>query len=593
MTRSVVGLYRSVAMPTLLVFVAIVGQALPVRAHGRRDSGLGGYEQEAVDEVLKRRKLTVDAEPDGKRIGEIHIVNLSVFGSNTGWLKVFNRLHRETLVSTMRRELLVHRGERWDKTRILESERILRNPQMSSFVVIMPVRSTEMGTVDLLIVTRDVWSLRPNSEFVYEGGQFTFLQVSAAESNLLGRRKHVSLIFEMDQGQYSLSGQWRDLNVLGKRWQFATKPGLILGRATNKLEGSESVTSVVYPLWSLASKWGVALNASHRDSISRTYLGQDLATYDAPETVEIEQVPQEFRQRDLAMRSEVQRSFGSAYKHNLSFGHEFLLSRPRHLRRLQASDQLAQSFARDLFPRSERSSALTANYDFFEARFVTYRDIDGFDLPEVEVVGPSLTVDLALALRALGSEKGFLRQRIRAGYRLDFRAEAFADIGISLGRRIERNNGALASKDVEYGATWFAATPVLPGSIRLVTSGAASFNTNVEENRIILLGGQGDLRGYPVGSFSGTSFVRGSLEVRSLPYELSFLRVGYLAFWDAGHAANRPSDLTLRHNVGIGLKALIPQLGEGLSFLYWAVPLETQIGKFPGRISLGFEHALE
>ena len=176
---------------------------------------------------------------------------------------------------------------------------------------------------------------------------------------------------------------------------------------------------------------------------------------------------------------------------------------------------------------------------------------------------------------------------------MDFRAEAFADVVISLGRRIERNSGALASKDVEYGATWFAATPVLPGSIRLVTSGAASFNTNVEANRIILLGGQGDLRGFPVGSFSGTSFVRGSLEVRSLPYELSFLRVGYLAFWDAGHAANRPSDLTLRHDVGIGLKALIPQLGEGLSFLYWAVPLDAQIDKFPGRISLGFEHALE
>ena len=402
-------------------------------------------------------------------------------------------------------------------------------------------------------------------------------------------RKHVSVIFEMDQGEYSVSPRWRDPNVMGTRWQLVVRPRILFGRETNAIEGTQSVTTIQYPLWSLDSNWGFSFEARHKNAIARTFRGDALATYDSPDTAAIEAIPQEFRRRDVAITTSASRSFRGSYKHTFSMGHELLFSRPQILKSLGLSDELADAFARDLLPRSERSSAATLGYDFFQPRFVTYRNIASFDLPEVRVAGPRASVDLALALRAFGSEQTFFRHRLRAGYLFDFDAEAFLDLGITAARRHELRKGSQPTVDVEYGFHWFAASPVLPGSVRLVTYGDSTLSVDSKENTILLLGGQRDLRGYALGSFAGTSFARASVEVRTLPHELAFARVGYLAFWDAGDAADRPGNLRPHHDFGLGLKALVPQTGESLFFFYWAVPLDAAAGRLPGRFSLGFE----
>jgi len=128
--------------------------------------------------------------------------------------------------------------------------------------------------------------------------------------------------------------------------------------------------------------------------------------------------------------------------------------------------------------------------------------------------------------------------------------------------------------------------------LRLVTFGSVSLRSHVKENAIVLVGGQADLRGYAVGQFSGTSFVRSSIEIRSLPHRIGFTQVGYLAYWDAGDAASSIAKLRLHQDVGIGIKALLPQLGRSLAFLYWAAPLDSRPHGFPGRISFGFESKL-
>ena len=561
-------------------------------AQGSDLKSLGSYEQQAVEEVLAARALAIDPTPLGKRIARIHVANLDVFSANTGWLRALNNLHRTTLEPTIRRELLVQVGQPWNEQVIAESERILRNPTFTSFVVLVPVVSAQEAEVDLLVVTRDLWSLRTNSEFVNQEGQFTSLKVAAAENNLLGRRKHVSLILEMDQGEYSLSTRWRDLNVLGKRWEFVFRPRLLFSRETDKLEGTQSYTRVVYPLWSLASKWGVYIEGTHRNAIARSFQGQSLATYDDPGTPEVEEIAQEFRLKQFALTSRITRSYGRRFKHIVGAGHELLSKRPEALLRPELSPETTAAFARDLFPRSEVSSAATVEYKFFEPRFVTYRNVNTYDLPEILQAGPNLSADIALALQRLGSTTNFVRHRLSAHYLFDFDARSLIRIGASLARRLERNsNGNINDLDASYGVNWFAATPQLPGALRLVSYGDVRLRSEDQENDIVQVGGL-DLRGFEVGAFGGTSYLRSSVEIRSAPVRFGFMRVGSLAFWDMGHAANSPGDLQPRHNIGVGLKALIPQTGESLSFLYWALPLGSEF-RLPGRISLGFEEPFE
>jgi hypothetical protein len=579
----------ALAVLPLLLAGPLIASASPEPLKGLQ--ALGDYERETALGALEQRQLTVDESPEGKMIGQIIIVNRPVFDGSTGWLQALNNIHITTREDTIRNLLLARPGDAWSDALARETERVLRNPSLSSFVVALPVRSTSEGEVDMLVVTRDVWSLRTNSEVIHEDGTLSYLLVAAAENNILGRRKHGSLILEMDQGEYSLSTRWRDFSVLGTRWQLTLRPYLIYERGTNDFEGTQSFTRVIYPLWSLASKWGFSFNATHKDAVTRNFEGAALATYDDPTTPEIEALAQEYSLFESEIRTQVQRSFGRRVKQQFSLGHELLVTRPDFFGGdVPAANQT--SFAADLFPRSERSSALTLGFDFFEARYITYRNINGYDLPEVKIAGLKVNAKAALALRLLGSETTFTRTNLRSSYLIPLPGGAFVDGGLSMERRIETTSGSsLSSVDTTYGADFFAASPVF-AQLRLVAFGDTSLRQDVRDNELVRLGGQTDLRGFDIGSFVGSSFYRGSIEVRSLPHKLFFMRVGYVAFYDAGDAADNTESLGIHQDVGLGLKGLFPQTGEALFFFYWAVPLDRNADRFPGRLSFGFGQEL-
>jgi hypothetical protein len=250
------------------------------------------------------------------------------------------------------------------------------------------------------------------------------------------------------------------------------------------------------------------------------------------------------------------------------------------------------NFSKELFPRDERSSALTLGFDFFEARYLTYRNLNGYDLPEIKIAGLKANAEAAFAVRLLGSERTFTNTNLRGSYFLPLGPDAFLEGGVTLARRIDEiTEDSLSSVDTTYGADWFAASPFV-GPLRMVTFGQTSLRQDVRDNELVRLGGQTDLRGYAIGSFVGSSFYRATVEVRSLPHKLLFMRMGYVAFWDAGDAAENTTSLGFHQDLGLGLKALIPQTGEALFFLYWAVPLDRAEQNFPGRISLGFGQEL-
>src|SRR5262249_34832473 len=112
-------------------------------------------------------------------------------------------------------------------------------------------------------------------------------------------------------------------------------------------------------------------------------------------------------------------------------------------------------------------------------------------------------------------------------------------------------------------------------------------------NRYSYLGGDGRLRGYPSNYFVGKDLVVYNLEYRSPPVELLSCQLGGAAFYDAGHAADDFRTLRLRHSVGLGLRALFPQLERIVFRADLGFPL--QPGLDPGvaryALSVTFEQA--
>ena len=129
-------------------------------------------------------------------------------------------------------------------------------PQVSSIVALVPVASPVPGTVDVLAVTRDVWSLRFNTNFEFQRNRLTLLETSLSENNLFGWRKQLAARFEMDLGRFGVGPTYFDPNVAGTRLTLLAAGTAWYARGGHGYEGDNELLSLRYPLYSLAQPLG-------------------------------------------------------------------------------------------------------------------------------------------------------------------------------------------------------------------------------------------------------------------------------------------------------------------------------------------------
>lgn len=545
----------------------------------------GGYEAEALAQALASLGLEEETAPEGKTLDRIWVVNLEVFGPRTGFLRWFNVFHRTTRWRQIEREVILRPGEAWDQRKLEETERKLRDPLFSSLVVVVPVVSPHPGRVDLLVVTRDVWSLRFNSRFEIQEQKFTELTLSISENNFLGARKQLALVLDMDQSDFFVGPLYVDKNIAGTRLQLRIYGGPLFSRETGELEGSQSSTTFAYPLWSLQRKWAAGIAVTHFSGVVRDFIGTDLRTYDDPDTPDVEDVPWRYEQRNVDVETAVTRSFGTDVLHRVSVGHDFHVQRPDLPDDFAFSDTVRDAFVRDVFPRSERISSLFARLNVFTPTYIAYRDISTYDLSEDARLGPDATLTAGAALEAIGSEADFVFATAEVGYTHDLRGDGFARIAATGSMRLQ--DGELIDNRVDVVAK--VITPRLGNLVRVAAQVQANRRLNEQQNRFLTVGGDDGLRGYRIRAFNGQARVLANLEVRSMPVAIWFARAGATVFWDVGHAAETFSDLGLRHDVGAGIRWLLPQLSPLVYRLDWAIPLTGSGRGLPGRIIFGVD----
>ena len=584
---------------------------LPTTAVAAGYNDLGKLERESVDDALALRGLSIEPEPQGKIIGAVQVVNLDVFLARERiplvWANIFHRTTREHHVW---RESLLQAGDRYDQDLVEETTRNLQDPSLSNTVAVLPVKSATPGMVDLLIVTRDVWSLRFNQDFNYQQGQLNTYTASLSENNLFGWRKNLAAVFVMDQGEMSFGPNYIDPNILGTRlkleaafyWIWARRIGEI---AAGPQEGTSSRIRLEYPLWALARRWGAYADFSHYDGVIRHFLGANLRSVAVdPDPAGAETAPWEYRYRTVTLSSAVTRSFPRATViQRISLGHELNLLRPSFLPEFPYADGSPERtrFAQSVFPLSERTADLFLRYDLFTPSFRTYRDLNTFDFREDMRLGPSLALKAGQASARVGSERSFSLFQASLDWTEDW-AGGLESIGGSWEGRLAE--GEMTDQLVQARVS--LATPLLGRVVRVVAAGNAGFLFENLRNRHFAVGGDNGLRGYPVGMFSGygAQFI-GHIEARTMALKLAFLRLGGLLFFDAGHAAADTSGLTFYSDVGVGLRLLIPHLDTYAIRADWAFPLRSASSLsagssgnaagssgisagWPGRVSLGF-----
>jgi hypothetical protein len=578
--------------------VVLKQAATPAPAH------LGKLEQESVNDALVDLGIRIDWQPIGKTVRAVHVVNQEVFSRRDWWFRWFNIFHRTTRDYIIERELLIHAGQPYDPALVEESVRNLQStsgttvgattfpaPDLSSVIVILPIISSQPGTVDLLVVTRDVWSLRFNTNFEFQQSTLSLLQTSLSENNLFGWRKFFSFGFSLDLGAYWIGPTYFDPNVFGSRVTLYASANAYYSRDTGHYEGNAEAVSLHYPLFSLAGHWGAGLEVVHSDTLVRSFRGLSPRVVNlvdiAPDAFAptLDAVPYIYRRKITTVDTTVTRQFGVKVIQRITLGHHI------DSHRAQVPDDFPDPDKAPLFlaqyaPVSETRSEPFVQYSLFTPRYAIYRDLNTFDLRENVLLGPTLTAGFAYGSPELGADFRAFPLLLSLGWTVAPRG-GLAMVSLQGSARLRDQTFI----DQRYTGSLYFASPMLGRRVRIVAQAAAGTRRNDTQRGIFVLGGDTGLRGYAIGDFFGTTEVLGHVELRMAPVAIFSQRIGGLLFYDVGDAAPSWSAITPMHDFGLGLRWLIPQLNSTVIRIDWAFATQstafTQAG-FPGRVTAGF-----
>jgi hypothetical protein len=417
----------------------------------------------------------------------------------------------------------------------------------------------------VLVVTKDVWSLRLGWDVVYVGKGLESLQLVPTETNLGGTHQIALVRYIYQPESQSVAVGYRIPRLAGRRIAFSAETGLIWNR-TGSLEGSTGSLAVTQPLYSARTEWAWAVGSVWRNEIIRRY--QDAALY-----YDANGVPWQYRAERSAVGANVTRSFGWAIKNDFTLGAEMNLRNyhppdvqvradtlgdvpvgyPALPSRLPSAEDV-DAFTRAHVPTSDRRVGPFLQYRGYTSNYLRVLDLETLGLQEDFRLGHDVALRVYPIRQELGSSRNFVGTFAGAQYTVGL-GDGFARVAIA--STIEAESGGIADGMID--ADMRIVTPRL-GFGRLVFDAGGVNRYRNYLNRTSFLGGSGRLRGYPSNYFSGKDLVAYNFEFRSRPVEILSCQLGGAAFFDAGHAANGIDRLRPRHSVGFGFRVLFPQL---------------------------------
>lgn len=450
--------------PFAALIVPLAGTA-PRSARGATAT----YEDALVARALRRTGLRPDPAPAGKTIGRVVVMRYDVIEARDPWPHWLNTLHVTTRERVIRQELLLHPGERFDAALVAESERNLRALPILAVARLVACRAAEPQRVDLLVVVKDLWSLRLNMVYGQTGSLLSALDFTPTEENLFGRYKRLSLHVALSQLELSLPlpfplvlfttgrvlrdrlvlGQaYFDRRLLGSRLRLLQQLDLRVegrvpcGGSVGELRSADprlwcptrpaGTPSGLFarlrldqPLYALAAPWGFHVDAWLDSQTIRAYrqhgplvddrlppgerpgLSLETVTFTDHPDGQRRNVPYVYEQNRLVASAGVVRSFGGRLRHDLSWG--LLAYRLAFLppAGFPFDDLTRRWFVAATLPRSESAAAFYLRYGTRPTRFVRRRDLRGFALTEDYALGPALGLELRAAQNLVDGAQAF------------------------------------------------------------------------------------------------------------------------------------------------------------------------------------------
>jgi Omp85 superfamily domain len=484
-------------------------------------------------EAAKSETPSLEAlEAEGLVIGEITTVNADVFDTelpaeNNLLFRLANKLHIETRPDIVRGQLLFRSGEPLVARRIRESERILRTNDYL-FDARITVARVHEGKVDIVVHTRDVWTLKPGISFGRSGGKNS-LGFEFEESNLLGRGTEFELGYTQDVDRDVSRVAYADPHLFGgwNRLQLAYE---------DNSDGRLRDFSLDRPFFSLETPWSAGVGAVDWDRIDSRYnLGEVVDKY-------------RHLEEDVTL-------FGG-WSSGVSNGwiRRTLIGASWEQDRFLAIDDPA---AAAVLPQDRQLAYPFVEVTFLQDAFEERRNQDQIERTEDLYTGTFWRGRVGYAADELGSDRDAWLLATSAGTSLERGVNNAHTVVLAMEGQTRLEHG-----DIRDGVLTALARYYWRTSARQLffISLSGTVSESLDADRQILLGGDNGLRGYPLRYQDGSARALLTLEHRVYTkyYLFRLFHLGGAVFFDMGRTWGQgtaaPSSEGLLKDVGIGLR---------------------------------------
>ena len=500
--------------------------------------------------------LPSDAELERSHavIGRIIIDNQNIFDlsdpKEQNWIfRLANRLHARTRPQTVLQQLLFHPGDRYSRRLLDESARILRANIYFYDASVRPVAYAD-GKVDVLVSTKDVWTLNPGLNFGRSGGTNT-TGGQLEEENFLGTGTDLLYEHSVNVDRTVNLFQVSNSNIAGS-WI-----GAGLSYSDNS-DGRTGEVSVSRPFYSFETRnaWGTDLQTGTRNDF----------TYDLGNIVN------EYREQYHLVRAWAGFSPGleNGWVQRWSFGATLDMH--------QFSPE--PSGGTVLLPEDRKLIYPYVQLDLLEDKYITLIDHNQIKRTEDFYLGTQFHALLGVAARAWGSDRNSLIVSGSAGKGFNVENQTTLLLSTSWSGRLD--DGALRNAAIDVNGRYY----VNQSERALFFTTFDLIQTHkLDLDNQLLLGGDSGLRGYPLRYQSGTGRVLLTAEERYFTdwYPFRLWRVGGAVFADAGRTwgsapLSTPS-LGLLEDFGFGLRLGNARSGLGaVTHVDIAFPIEHSHG---------------
>ncbi|MGH7435201.1 MAG: hypothetical protein ACRENE_05975, partial [Polyangiaceae bacterium] len=324
------------------------------------------YEIETIDEVVASRHASVDPSPEGKTIEQIDVVPLDVFEQRDPLPRWLNVLHATSRESVIRREVLLLPGEPYRQVLADDTLRNLRHLVQLSLVLVVATRGSDDGKVRVVVITKDVWSIRLNWDLTLVPGGVEQFIAQPSEENVAGMHHIASADFLLDPSTVTVGGGYEIPRLGGSRVALVASADAILNRDTGSTEGSGMILDVGQPLYSGLADWSWESSVAYDDLIERRFVDAAPSTLLDPNTGRT--VPFAYHARSFVAEYQVTRSFGWDVKHDVTLGAQ--VSNSAYRPAFSADARTTADFVAAEVPASDARAGPFVQYHSYTKRYV-------------------------------------------------------------------------------------------------------------------------------------------------------------------------------------------------------------------------------